>query len=120
MNTYETTFTVKCPNDSESVKYKLLVESDDLIFVEDINAAIRVVESFGGFHEKIADYIYTRSQCRLTITAEHQGVKVTTTRGVRPILQTRKKLTEAIKKAYFKYGQSNWQEIADDVIEEMK
>ena len=79
MNTYETTFTVKCPNDDGSVEYTLVIESENTIWVEDINKATDLGE-IGAFHESLADGLYAQFGGKQTITAEHQGIKITTVR----------------------------------------
>ena len=136
MNRYETTFNVICPNDNDNIEYTLVLETDDeMTLVEDINRASWGKGAFrqqpgrlsralfaadieqSNFHESIADRIYELLGGKQTITAVHQGVKITTVRGE---LTSRVALKDAIKNAYFKYGHSDWQAVADQVIEEMK
>ena len=79
MNTYETTFTVKCPNDDDSIEYNLVIESENTILVEDITSATRI--AVPAFHESIADGVFALLGGKQTITAVHQGVRITTVRG---------------------------------------
>ena len=77
MNIYGYTFWVKCPNDSAEIEYTLLIEHDQMIMVEDIIAACRFPASY---QEEIADKLHELLPGKISISAEHQGVEVTTTR----------------------------------------
>jgi len=116
MNKYTTTFKAKCPNaiDGE-VEYTLTIESQKMIYVEDINKATIIMSP--GFHENIADYLYGQLGGRQTITACHQGVKITTTRSG---FDDEKRLAEVIKSAFTRHGFSDWRAIARQVSEELK
>ena len=115
MNTYETTFTVKCPNDDDSIDYTLRLRSDSTIWVEDINRATDI--KTGAFHESIADGLYALLGGRQVITAVHQGVKIKTVRGE---FSDIKRLSSSIRAAFFRNGVSDWKAIANEVTEDMK
>jgi hypothetical protein len=117
VNIYETSFCVACPNGGDGeVKYNLVIESKETIWVEDINAATDI--KVPAFHESLADGIFALLGGKQTITARHQGVSITTHRGGF-MVGDRGKLANAIKKAYFRRGISDWLVIADEVIKTM-
>ena len=83
MNRYEIQFYVNCPNDDDEVLYSLVIESEEIIMTERINEVKAACEKNedGAYHEVIADLFYSELGCVQTITAVHQGVTITTTRG---------------------------------------
>ena len=114
MNTYTSKFIVKCPMDDDSIEYTLVLESESMIMVEDINRATDI--KTGAFHESIADGLFALLGGRQTITAVHQGVEVKTVRGE---YADNVKLMLAIKKYFFQHGVGDWQTIAEKVSRAM-
>lgn len=79
MNTYTTEFFATCPNNGIRIKYHLRIESQVVIAIEQIIAAIEIIEE--GFHEEIADDLLVRFGGVQTLAADHHGVTIETTRG---------------------------------------
>jgi hypothetical protein len=78
MNRYDHTFAATCPNDSRTIIYHLTIKTEDMVKVEDIEAAC----FFGtAYHEAIADRLIEKFGGRQTIRAMHQGVHIKTTRS---------------------------------------
>lgn len=78
MNTYTTEFFAQCPNNGMRIKYSLRIDSMQMIPVEQITAAVENVAD--DYHEEIADHLHAEFGGRQTLTAEHHGVTVQTTR----------------------------------------
>lgn len=80
MNIYTIRFKSTCPNNGLIICYTLIIETDEKIMIETIIAACYSLAS--GFHEDIADAIYSRIGAgRHTLTAQHHGVHIKTIRG---------------------------------------
>lgn len=77
MNAYTVEFFACCPNNGIRIKYRLRIETTDVIPVEQIAA---VVDTEDGFHEEIADRMLARFGGRQVMTADHHGVQIETTR----------------------------------------
>ena len=77
MNIYGYTFKVRCPNDDAEIEYTLLIQHNEMILVEDIIKACKFPPSY---QEDIADKLRELLPGKISISAEHQGVEVTTTR----------------------------------------
>jgi len=77
MNIYGYTFFVKCPNDDAEIEYTLLILHDEIIMVEDIIAACKFPASY---QEDIADKLRDLLPGKISISATHQGVDITTER----------------------------------------
>ena len=77
MNIYGYTFMCKCPNDDAEIEYTLLIQHDEMILVEDIIKACKFPASY---QEEIADKLRKLLPGKISVSAEHQGVEVTTTR----------------------------------------
>ena len=79
MNRYTTEFFTNCPNNGLRIKYRLQIETSEAIPVEQITAK---VESFGEcFHEEVADDLLAAFGGVQTLTADHHGVTIETTRA---------------------------------------
>ena len=79
MNAYTTEFFMNCPNNGLRVKYRLRIETHEMIPVEQITAK---VESFSeGFQEEVADELLFAFGGAQTLIADHHGVTIETTRG---------------------------------------
>ncbi len=79
MNAYTTEFFATCPNNGIRIKYRLRIETHDVLAVEDI---VATVESVGdSYHEELADEMLKRFGGRQTLVADHHGVVIETTRG---------------------------------------
>ena len=76
-NLYGHTFTVRCPNNDDTVEYTLMVLHDEMIMVEDIIDACRFPAAY---QEDIADALREKLPGRISISAVHQGVEVVTLR----------------------------------------
>lgn len=79
MNTYRYTFPVVCPTDGELIIYSLTIESKKKIMVEHIVTSCKMIQA--KHHEDIADILASQFDGLHTMTATHQGVLITTTRG---------------------------------------
>lgn len=77
MNAYTVEFFACCPNNGIRIKYRLRIETAEVIPVEQIAAA---VDAEDGFHEEIADRMFARFGGRQVMTADHHGVQIETTR----------------------------------------
>ena len=77
-NIYEAKFVAECPSDGEKIEYTTRIAAQKLIRVEDINDFVRKIAK--GYHEDIADKLFTRFGGMQCISAVHQGVKILTMR----------------------------------------
>lgn len=78
MNTYTTNFFSVCPVNGARINYRLRITTTEVIRVEDI---LSVVSGFvDGFHEDFADRLLSRFGGSQTLTADHHGVVIETTR----------------------------------------
>lgn len=78
MNSYLTEFFAQCPNNGQRIKYSLRIDSMEMIAVEQITAAVENVAD--AYHEEIADSLHAQFGGRQTLTADHHGVTIQTTR----------------------------------------
>lgn len=79
MNAYITEFFALCPNNSIRIKYRLRIETTEILPVEDISVT---VEHMGeGYHEELADRLHLRFGGRQVLTADHHSVTIETTRS---------------------------------------
>lgn len=78
MNTYHTTFSVACPVNGDYVHYSLCIETTAVIPAEDLSAACERFDHH--LHEQIADALVDRFRGKQTLSANHRGVDITTTR----------------------------------------
>lgn len=79
MNLYSTKFFATCPNNGVRIEYRLSIRTQATLSVEDI---ITGVEQHGeGYHEEIADQLLERFGGWQTLTADHHGVTIETTRA---------------------------------------
>lgn len=76
MNVYRYTFAAVCPNNGESIIYKLEIETRKRIFVEHIKTACALHKE--GFQEDIAANLHERFGGVLTLQANHHGVDIET------------------------------------------
>lgn len=79
MNAYTTEFFATCPNGGARIKYRLRIETRDMLMAEDIIAALEA--TYEGFHEEIADDLLKRFGGVQTLVADHHGVTIETTRA---------------------------------------
>lgn len=79
MNAYTTEFFSNRPNNGLRIRYRLRIETREVIPVEQITAAVESVSE--GFHEGIADDMLRRFGGVQTLTADHHGVTIETTRA---------------------------------------
>lgn len=77
MNVYTTTFYATCPVNGKWIEYRLRIEHSQMIRVEEL------IDSLprDGFHEDIADNLFARFGGVQTLTAEHHGVHIATSRS---------------------------------------
>lgn len=78
INIYRTTFSVRCPNNNQSVTYHLTVESPDMISVEDIVSVTKQIQL--GYHEEVADKLAAAFGGAQRLVAHHHGVEIETHR----------------------------------------
>jgi hypothetical protein len=79
VNAYTTEFFARCPNNNIRIKYRLRIETREMLSVEDIVAAVELPDE--GYHEEIADQMLKRFGGVQTLVAEHHGVTIETTRA---------------------------------------
>lgn len=80
MNAYTTEFFSNCPNNGLRIKYRLRIESDQIIPVEQIIAKVEGVSD--GYHEEIADELLLSFGGVQMLVADHHGVTIETLRRV--------------------------------------
>ena len=79
MNTYTTEFFTNCPNNGLRIKYRLRIEKQETIPVEQIIAKVESIAE--GYHEDIADDLLLSFGGAQTLVADHHGVNIETTRA---------------------------------------
>jgi hypothetical protein len=79
VNRYTHEFTAICCANQKQIKYRLVIETQAMIRVEEIVETCDGFES--GFHEDIADNLFNRFGGKQTITAHHHGVDIETVRA---------------------------------------
>jgi hypothetical protein len=82
MNAYTTEFFACCPNNGLRIKYRLRIESAEVIPVEQIIAKVDSITE--GYHEEIADDLLLSFGGAQMLVAEHHGVMIETTRTEAP------------------------------------
>ena len=79
MNAYQAQFFANCPNNGMRILYTLRIETTEMIPVEQIIA--RVEGAGETYHEELADELLLSLGGKQTLTADHHGVTITTTRS---------------------------------------
>lgn len=79
MNAYTTEFFTNCPNNGLRIKYRLRIETREIIPVEQITAKVEGISE--GFHEEVADELLLAFGGVQTLVADHHGVTIETTRA---------------------------------------
>lgn len=79
MNAYTTEFFANCPNNGLRIKYRLRIETREVIPVEQITAKVESISE--GFHEEVADELLLAFGGVQTLVADHHGVTIETTRA---------------------------------------
>lgn len=79
MNAYTTEFFALCPNGGARIKYRLRIETREMLMAEDIIIACEATGE--GFHEEIADAMLKRFGGVQTLVADHHGVTIETKRA---------------------------------------
>jgi hypothetical protein len=80
MNIYQTEFFAKCPINKIRIHYRLRIETEKIIPVEELMSRIETVYA-EGFHELMADDMHERFGGRQVLKAHHHGVDIETIRG---------------------------------------
>lgn len=88
MNVYSTRFYCRCPNNDVRIEYALRIETRSTLAVESIIDGIELDTEEPCFHEELADALLERFAGLQTLTAEHHGVKIETTRASSATPQT--------------------------------
>ncbi len=78
MNAYTTEFFARCPNNGLRIKYRLRIETGAVIPVEQIIAKVEGLPD--AYHEELADDLLLSFGGVQTLTADHHGVTIETTR----------------------------------------
>lgn len=78
MNKYTIKFKAICPVNNDVIEYTLIIESSQMIEVENIKDAVN--ECNIDFHEKFADLLHSKFGGRQVMTAIHDGVLIETIR----------------------------------------
>lgn len=81
MNTYRHSFTSECPVNKALIKYQLLIRTPGIVMVEELVEECANVGS--DYHEAIADRLHIKFGNYQKLKAEHHGVVIKTTRGVK-------------------------------------
>ena len=71
MNKYTFNFTCICPSDKETISYKAIIETKEMIMVENINDYIYQISGKEWFQEKLTEKIANA----FSITGEGHGVR---------------------------------------------
>lgn len=79
MNIYRQQFVSHCPNNGLHIIYSLEIQTAEVIHVEHIVTATRLMAD--SLHEQIADELYERFGGRQILKAHHHGVDIETRRG---------------------------------------
>ena len=79
MNAYTTEFFANCPNNGLRIKYRLRIETGEVIQVEQIIAKVESISE--SFHEEVADELHSSFGGVQTLVADHHGVTIETTRA---------------------------------------
>lgn len=82
MNRYDHTFSALCPSDGATVIYHLCLKTEAVVMAENITTACQF--STPKYHEALADELHAKFGGKQKISALHQGVHITTTRGPAP------------------------------------
>lgn len=78
-NAYTTEFFAACPNNGIRIKYRLRIETREVIPVEQIIAKVDTITE--GFHEEVADELLAAFGGVQTLVADHHGVTIETIRA---------------------------------------
>lgn len=82
MNVYRHSFTAKCPNNGQTILYRLTIEAEHVLMVEDIMTAVRRAAIVPKpYHENMADVLHAHLGGRHRMIAFHHGVHIETIRG---------------------------------------
>lgn len=81
MNAYSTKFFCRCPNNDIRIEFALRIETRSQLRVEEIIDGIEIDTDEPRFHEEIADLLLERFGGTQTLTADHHGVTIQTTRA---------------------------------------
>lgn len=79
MNRYTTKFDCICPVNQENIQYKLVIETEEMIMVEELTQHLKDHCS-EGFHENIADDLFCCFGGVQKLVAIHHGVLIETLR----------------------------------------
>lgn len=79
MNVYTQRFFSICPKTKARVEYKLTIETQEIVMVEDIQEAVADFAS-GDYHESIADELHEKFGGTQTLEAHHHGTDIRTIR----------------------------------------
>lgn len=80
MNRYSVKFKCVCPNNRKVINYTLVIESDEMIMVEELTQHIKD-ECSEGYHENIADELFNAFGGSQQLVAIHHGVLIETYRS---------------------------------------
>ena len=81
VNTYETRFYCKCPNNDVRIEYALCIETRATLSVEAILDGIEIDTDEPCYHEELADLLLARFGGHQVLEAAHHGVNIKTWRG---------------------------------------
>lgn len=82
MNIFSPSFTATCPNNGQTIAYRLEIEAHHVIMVEDIAEECSTACDFGKpYHDTIADYLHARLGGRQRMAAFYHGTEIETRRG---------------------------------------
>ena len=79
MNRYSVKFKCICPNNKKTISYELVIETDEMIMVEELTQHIKDHCS-EGYHERIADDLFCSFGGEQYMIANHHGVQIETFR----------------------------------------
>lgn len=82
MNIYRHAFTLTCPNNGQTIAYRLTITTIHVLMVEDITAACVEAQQLGKpYHENVADMLHAKFGGQQCMVAFHHGVQIETHRG---------------------------------------
>jgi len=88
VNSYETRFYCRCPNNDVRIDYRLTIQTRTVLSVESIIDGIEIDAEEPIYHEELADLLLARFGGHQTLRADHHGVTIETWRGSSSTPQT--------------------------------
>ncbi len=78
MNTYQYQFLCYCPVDGATIRYKLKLKTDEVVFAEALVNFCNTLEP--SMHEGLASLLFNKFKGKQVLVARHSGVLIRTIR----------------------------------------